>query len=455
MSSGMNLQLIDNLAFKILVEKPEYIGKFKPEFFDDELKQNLFKLVKKHNETFNEAPTKEQLKELYSLSYPNADLEQVSNYINILYSINTNEYTAAWLEDAIKSYISIKSLDISVKNLITYLKTTKISMDNVSKVLDDANKIIAEGTTISFDDDIGKSIYDPESYIQKESFKISSGYSFIDVVTNGGFSRPGLHVFVGPPKVGKTIWLQNVGLEMVKQGMNGAFISLEMPEYAMLQRFGPKLYGIKLKEFSAISQNPYEIGKVISSFRKSTNGYSFDSLDGLFNETKPGELFLKEFPTSTATTNDLRAYLKKLMDRTGVKLDFVVVDYINIMANWRLPNTESTYLKIKHIAEDLRALSQEFKVSVITATQTKAGVEENSDFNSGAVAESSGLNHTVDSEWGIIMTPEMYARREYVLKCLLNRHGGMKYAKKKFYVDFDYMSIIESNEPIEEEQSYL
>ena len=41
----------------------------------------------------------------------------------------------------------------------------------------------------------------------------------------------------------------------------------------------------------------------------------------------------------------------------GVKLKTIIIDYINILSNYRNPNTENTYMKIKQIAEDLRAMA--------------------------------------------------------------------------------------------------
>ena len=39
------------------------------------------------------------------------------------------------------------------------------------------------------------------------------------------------------------------------------------------------------------------------------------------------------------------------------------------MKNWRNPNTENTYMKIKQIAEDLRAMAQRLEIVIVSATQ--------------------------------------------------------------------------------------
>jgi replicative DNA helicase len=602
----MNHHLLDNIAFAAIIKHPEYLETFKPEFFDEKLKGDLLKITIDHYKKYHETPSSTQLKELYRLTNPISDFSLIENYIDMLFEVDLTKYTHEWLDKAMQAFISYKQLDSSVRNLITYIKTNTITMENIDSVLQTARGIITEGTDIKFNVDLGADVFNPDSYKLSETYKVSSGYDFIDTVTKGGFSNPGLHILSAPPKTGKcitgdtkikvrnikqqkeyittvqdfyfrldfnnkveiidskfiekliledweietpngwesvdeigktikydvyelvtecnktlkcadkhiiidefgeekylidlrdgdkirtksgissirgiykydyqehmydfkmsentsrtyytndilshnTIWLGNIAIEMMKSGKNGIFVSLEMPEFAMLQRFGPKMFNIKSDAFEEISQNPYMLGKVIQQFKSSSTGMG----DSLFDSRHPGELFLKEFPTSTATTNDLRTYVVKLMEKKKIKIDFLVLDYINIMANWRNPNTDNTYMKIKQIAEDLRAISQTLGFPIISATQTKRGVEDTSDFSSSDVAESSGLAHTVDSLWGIIMTPEMYANREYVLKNLLNRHGGMKFAKKKFKVDFDYMNIIETNEPIYDDYNQI
>jgi hypothetical protein len=127
----------------------------------------------------------------------------------------------------------------------------------------------------------------------------------------------------------------------------------------------------------------------------------------------------------------------------GIKFKVIIVDYINIMKNWRNPNSENTYMKIKQIAEDLRGMAMTNNWSIITATQTKQGDFDASDLIINSAAESSGLVATVDGMFGIIQDPIMYANKEYKLKILANRDDGYKNAHKIFNVDYRYMRISE------------
>ena len=100
-------------------------------------------------------------------------------------------------------------------------------------------------------------------------------------------------------------------------------------------------------------------------------------------------------------------------------------------------------MKIKQIAEDLRAAAMRNEWAIVTATQTKQSEFDATDLSMNSASESSGLVATVDGMFGIIQDPIMYANREYKLKILANRDDGYKNAYKVFSVDYRYMRITE------------
>ena len=105
-------------------------------------------------------------------------------------------------------------------------------------------------------------------------------------------------------------------------------------------------------------------------------------------------------------------------------------------------------MKIKQIAEDLRGVAMANEWAVLTATQTKQSDFDSTDLTITSASESSGLVATVDGLFGIIQDPIMYANREYKLKMIANRDDGYKNSHKMFRVDYNYMRIIETDEPI-------
>jgi replicative DNA helicase len=272
--------------------------------------------------------------------------------------------------------------------------------------------------------------FNPENHKQLTQFTFSSGFPFIDLVLGGGFSAKALYVFMGMPKVGKSLWLGNIAAQSVKMGHNVAVLSLEMSDRKYVKRMGANILGVPVSEYGKIADDEQAMKKKLGSMM-------YDNLK------VPGHLTIKEFPTSQASVNDIERYLKKMEEIKGIKFKVIVVDYINIMKNWRNANSENTYMKIKQIAEDLRGMAMQNNWSIITATQTKQGDFDASDLSINSAAESSGLVATVDGMFGIIQDPIMYANKEYKLKILANRDDGYKNAYKVFSVDYKYMRITE------------
>jgi len=89
--------------------------------------------------------------------------------------------------------------------------------------------------------------------------------------------------------------------------------------------------------------------------------------------------------------------------------------------------------------------------AVITVTQTNKGGWENENMSIINVSESAALIMTVDALFGIITSPEMKAKGEYMLKYMADRVSGMENTRKKFNVDFKLSRIEEdSNSQIED-----
>lgn len=243
---------------------------------------------------------------------------------------------------------------------------------------------------------------------------------------------------MGMPKVGKSLWLGNLAAQAVKAGHNVAVISLEMNDRKYVKRLGSNLLGIPVGEYGNTAEDEQKMKKKISSLTYS-------------NLTVPGKLFVKEFPTSQASVLDVERYLRKVEEQNSIKFKVVVIDYINIMKNWRNPNSENTYMKIKQLAEDIRGVAMSNRWAILTATQTKQSDFDSTDLSISSAAESSGLVATVDGLFGIIQDPIMYANKEYKLKLIANRDDGYKNAYKMFNVDYTYMRIIENVVPMHTE----
>lgn len=241
-----------------------------------------------------------------------------------------------------------------------------------------------------------------------------------------------------------SVFLCNDATEFVRKGKNVLYITCEMSASKVTRRIGANLFDITLEDYDSIVEDSNKV-------KKKLNNLSTMSLMPL------GKLFIKEFPTGQGNVLDVERYIKEVEDSQKFKVDVVIIDYINIMSNYRLPNSESTYLKIKQIAEDLRGIAVKYNLAIITATQCGRSALNGTDINMEDVAESMGLLHTVDTCFGIIQTDDMRigAGNEdasgnnvpfYYLKILKIREGEGRDTKFKIEANYKKMKLFERKE---------
>ena len=417
---------LEKIFFHYLLERRELLGIVKSRFFETADIRKIYEVIQEFSEKYNETPSKSQVNELIKMKGLTEELDTTK--IDYIYEVNLKEYEEDWLRETAESWIEYKNLDLSVFDLLNYLKTTKVTTENVKDVVQNAKNIITERNNIQFNFDEGLDFFNPESHIQPAADTFSSGIPMVDLVLGGGWYSKALFCFIGEMKIGKSIWLANVAANSVKLGYNTAVLSLEMRDRKLIKRLGANLLGINMKEYNKMAED-----KVLMKQKIGNMGY--ESLQ------VPGKLYVKEFPTSSAGVPDIERYLLKMEELKGIKFKVIVLDYINILKNWRNANSENTYMKIKQIAEDARAMAMRNNWAIVTATQINRSGFGSTDLSANNISESAALGHTVDAMFGIIQDEMMHANREYILKLIANRDDGYKNARQKFLINYDLMRI--------------
>ena len=424
----MQNQHLENIWFRAVIENPAYIDATDVSFFKNTDYQEAFKVIKSFWKKYQQIPSKIQVRE--SAKLLKLDDKLHDSLLDSMWMINLEDYDVEWLEQNVESWIEWKTLEKSAVDSINYIRSTDVTPDNIKDVINTYKSIVVDRNKVDFSFDMGLNFRDPESHKQPSNLTFSSGYEYIDFCLGGGFSAKGLYVLLGQPKVGKTLWLGNIATQAIRASNNVAIITLELGDRKYMKRLGSNLLGIRMSEYKDSAENDALIKKKITNL-------AFENL------RTPGELVVKEFPTSQASAIDVENWLTKVEQILGIKFKIVIIDYINIMKNWRNPNSENTYMKIKQIAEDLRAAAQRNQWAIVTATQTKQSEFDATDLSMNSASESSGLVATVDGMFGIIQDPMMYTNNEYKLKLLANRDEGYKNSYKKFLVDYNHMRISE------------
>ena len=419
---------LEKIFYHYIDERPELEPVVLPRFYDNPEIKLAHEIRTEFRKKYLKPPTSSQLKQICRLK--NLDEQLSDEKIEALYEINLKEYDVDWLETTTEAWIEYKTLDSSIIDLVSYMKTTKINADNVKEVVQTAKSLISDRNNVDFKFDEGSDFFDPESHRQRISERFSTGYNYLDTVLGGGYSPKTLIAFAGIPKVGKSLFLCNLACSSMRQGNNVAYVSLEMAESKIIKRLACNLLNITSQDYNIYSEDPSYIKKRFSNI-------SSDAL------SVPGQLRVKEFPTSTASVTDIENWLKRMEEKRQMKFNLVFIDYIGIMRNSRNPNSENSYMKIKQIAEDLRAMAMRNGWCIVTASQFNRGAYNTNDVVLEQIAESAALIHTVDGLFGIIQDEMMYLNSEYLLKTLANREEGWKNTKKRFMVSYDYMRITE------------
>lgn len=418
----------EKIFYLYIRNNPKYFKTIPEGFFENSDVDILYDITKKFFMKFKEIPSKDQLKLIAQ-----SDKSKLSSpIIDMVFEENLAEYDEKWLKDQSEAWIRWKSYNESLKNMVTYSKSIKITTENILDVVNKAKSLFLEKNSINFDNDLGLDFFNPESHIQYKDSKIKTGHNWVDNLSDGGYDLKTLVVYAGEQNIGKSIWLANDAVNFVKSGYDVAFISAEMADRKVVRRLGANMLNIPMAEYDKKSRDTAFMTRRLQQIQ-----------GGMI---PPGRLFVKEYPTSQATVLDIEAYLRDLEETQGIKLKVIVIDYINILCNYRNPNSENTYLTIKHIAQDLRAMAKRNNWLIITATQINRGGYDASDISMKDIAESAGLSHTADMIYGIIQDTTMHINEEYWLKVLKIRDGHGKNSKCKYTIDYNYMRLYETEE---------
>ena len=149
------------------------------------------------------------------------------------------------------------------------------------------------------------------------------------------------------------------------------------------------------------------------------------------------ELVIKEFPTGTITANNIRALLTQLALHDDFVPDMIAIDYLELLLPIR--KTDQEHVAQMRIAEEIRAIGQEFKMLIWTVTQTNRDGESVELITKREMGGSYDKIKPVDWAISLNQTSEEYDEgrmRVYILKA---RDAKQKYVVP---VNIDYRTLL-------------
>ena len=280
------------------------IDHIKLDYFENTNIAKIFGLIKAFYEKRDKLPTVTELKAyLVTAELKNCFKVVAGSFKDMDRNIDPNE-----LIDNTERFIKEKAI---------YSTMLEVAGDLSGGKLDTAVLLskFENVCSINFDKDFGLDIFkDIEKIIvdlnDEEEF-LSTGWEWLDKHLGGGYLKNGksIYIFAGETNVGKSIILGNTAVSLAKQGKNVLLITLEMSELIYSRRCCSAITSIPMGTLKADQQ----------------------TLRVMMNEEsgKCGSLLIKEFPPSTMTANDIKSFIMDIL-ASGIKLDAIVIDYINL-----------------------------------------------------------------------------------------------------------------------------
>ena len=415
--SKLDLDYFENVLIYKSLTDGTYLASvadfIQPDFFKNKAIASIFTIVKDFSEKRNKLPTVTEIK-----SYLVSD-EQKSSFKELVKSFNDidKNLDKEELYENTEQFLKEKAVYHTMLSVAEDVSSGKV---DTSDVLDKFEK----SCNINLVTDLGLDLYtnintliDDINSVERH---IPSKWEWLDDCLGGGFLEAGksLYVFAGETNIGKSIFLGNVAHNIAKEGKNVLLITLEMSELLYARRICSNVTKVPMKEMVG---NTPAIKQAIKD--------------------EKGKIFIKEFPPATITVNQLKGFIKKFQEQ-GIKLDAIVLDYLNLMHSTIGNNS---YERIKHVTEQVRAMSYLFECPIISATQlNRAGFDQDNP-DLATISESIGLAATADVIVSIYQNEEDRELGIIRLGMMKNRYGprGMTQAMR---IDYSTLTIEEADD---------
>lgn len=251
-----------------------------------------------------------------------------------------------------------------VEHLFQYFRKQEVGyfLESAVKEYDagvfDAEKSLAEFHKVLLDTssvDIGSSLHrdiaahikDAISFINRP--RTYTGVEGVDSRIGGGIGKQELMFFVAPPGRGKTTFLINVFYNGLLQGWSGLFLSLELSEASIKERFFRRIiYGDRK-----------ELREQETSVKRIEKFFNMTGAKAILKYNRPGQL----------TVENLAELIYKIKMVEGVDLDFMCIDYVDKLAPTKYTRKFDVRHQIREMVNDLRNLGVEYDIAIASATQ--------------------------------------------------------------------------------------
>ena len=384
---------VQKLFLRIMATKPEMYTRvtniFNPDNFD-RVCRPVAEMYKEHAAKYNVLPDASQVEATTGID------------VSPINELDDGHYQ--WFLDEFESFTKRQELERAILKSAELLEKGDFGP---------VENLIKAAVQISLQKDMGTDYFaDPRARLlglKNNNGQVTTGWPTLDRALYGGFNRGELQIWAGGSGSGKSLVMQNMSVNWAQMGLNGVYITLELSEDLCCMRIDSMMTDISTRDI-------------------------FRSLDDLemrvkLKSKKAGAFRVKYMPAQS-NVNDIRAYCKELQIQSGMKLDFICIDYLDLlMPIGAKISAENLFVKDKYVAEEVRNLAKELNVLMVTASQLNRSAVEEIEFNHSHVSGGISKINTADNVFGIFTSRSMRERGQYQFQLMKTRSSsgvGMK-----------------------------
>ena len=379
---------VQELFIKFLISDADLFARcqniIKPEFFNRKFKTTV-ELLKNHSEKYNSIPTLEQINAIGGLN------------LEIIQNVTPDHQN--WFMDEFETFCRHKALEKAIIE-----STDLLEKQNYGEVENKIKAAVQTGLVKDLGLDYFANPKERLEWIKKQAGAISTGWKGIDQKLYGGLNRGEITVFAGGSGAGKSLFLQNFGVNWSLAGLNVVYISLELSEQLISMRLDSMVSGHAARE---IMRNIEDVDLKVRMKGKGA-----------------GKFRVKQMP-SGINANDIRAFLREYEIQSGVKVDALLVDYLDLMMPVAAKiSAENLFVKDKYVSEELRNLAVERNLLLVTASQLNRAAVEEIEFDHSHIAGGISKINTSDNVIGIFTSNAMRERGRYQIQFMKTRSSS-------------------------------
>lgn len=392
-----------HLFLEMMLQNPDMYARvqniYKTELFDKSLRKPA-EFIRDHCEKYTTMPTQEQMTAVTGMRFNPQPNAKEGNY--------------DWFLESFEGFIKQKALNNAILTAATFLEEGNY---------DPVEKLIKDAVQISLTKDMGTDYFEnPLERMQTmldTRGQISTGWKDMDEMLFGGMNKGELQIFAGGSGSGKSLVMQNMSVNWMEQGMHGVYLTLELDEGMCAHRLDSMVTGVSSRDVFR------QMDEVAINLKEKSEKY--------------GSLHLKYMP-SQSNINDIRAYIRELEIKTERKIDFLMVDYLDLLMPVSVKvDPSNLFVKDKYVSEELRNLAKELNVLFVTASQLNRESVEAEVIDHNHISGGISKINTADNVFAIATNATIREKGEYRIQALKTRSSSG--VGKTITLDYDIASL--------------